>query len=1264
MKNFENADVITREILNSCGGQRYLHIGSGNGKLVQEFLSRGMDAHGVDDSADAVAYANSIMPERFTQADYQQLPFGDHEIDTTIALFCLENIEPEQLAAVIKEISRVTRRSLYLRITTTERPEDNETRTVQDRNAWERLFFDEGFRKHPSYYLINDYEALGRESGEAIILLERVSEKAMSRYPLEALKEERDLHMDMTREAGERSDAHIARYQWAASFVRPGDTVLDAACGLGYGSYLIQCGTMAKQTIGIDGSDYAIDYANINFAPEVKNLRFEAGMLPEALYGFADNSVDVVISFETLEHIPDPQGVLKEFQRILTPAGRIIVSVPNDWSDETGEDPNPFHLHVYTLDKIRSQINAHFDIENITVQSATHYKKTAGSKEWVPARREIYSIDTNISESDAPPSEWWLAVGMKSPLAAQDVPYQETQHKTYQDPDWNVTAFARDYKNPWLVRGIVDIGWRQKNKALLTQMAEQVYVSNKDNSADAGAALCVQGYQLLGEKKGTDLDRLTAFSERVDSYIASNPSTPHAIRWMVSLHFVMARLWLKAGLHQKAKASFEQCVATDPLQFSPLLANRVVESYLYLGILNLNAGEVEAATKSWAEGIAFAHRALSTDWKKSLGDLSDPVEFGLPELSTVLDFASNCAYALVNIDSFKDKPWWWLQVSRSPHAQAASKGALNSVLNVQLASLGQYAQSLEKAVEETNVLRKQQEEYQALKHVLAVKDTTIDSLQSVITEQNTTLTGMNTTVTDLNNTVADLSAMIEGLNNTNTDLNSTVMEMSTTVEDLNNTNADLNSTVVDLSTTIADLNSTVTELMNTLQLKDQAIAEQAANIHQLNAIMQTRLMRLRNVMLYQPWGARKVLHMGYLGASLATPRALRRTMQPMTQWLRSRFSRRPAPVAKVESAETTTTVAEVSSGYRIKMPVTKPGAPKISHVIANFMTGGSSRLVVDLVEYLGHDYEQFVLTSYAPNPPAYIGMSIEEQRDCNDITPFINYFKRTQPDFVHVHYWGDVDEPWYAQAIEAARVLDIPVVENVNTPIAPHMSPAVKRYVYVSDYVRHVFGRPDDSHVTIYPGSDFSHFMRDDSEAVPGDCVGMVYRLECDKLNEHAIEPFIAIALKRPQTKILIVGGGSLLSPFQQAVKKAGVESQFEFTGYVDYDTLPDYYRRMSLFIAPVWKESFGQVSPFAMNMRVPVIGYDVGAISEIVNSKAMLAPAGDASKLAEIAVEVLENDELRASLGREHQQRAEGLFSVQAMISAYAGLYAEMTKK
>ncbi|MGG2018651.1 glycosyltransferase, partial [Pseudomonas sp. S8] len=125
----------------------------------------------------------------------------------------------------------------------------------------------------------------------------------------------------------------------------------------------------------------------------------------------------------------------------------------------------------------------------------------------------------------------------------------------------------------------------------------------------------------------------------------------------------------------------------------------------------------------------------------------------------------------------------------------------------------------------------------------------------------------------------------------------------------------------------------------------------------------------------------------------------------------------------------------------------------------------------------------------------------------------------------------------------------------------------------------------------------------------------MVYRLETDKLNADSITPFIKAVQKRPQTRVLIVGGGSLMETFKEAVNSAGVSDNFEFTGYVAYSQLPDLYRRMKLFVAPVWKESFGQVSPFAMRMHVPVVGYDIGAIGEIVDDSSLLAPYGDADK-------------------------------------------------
>lgn len=1143
MKNIENAFEISEEILNSCGGSKFLDLGCGKGELVQSLLSIGMDAYGVDVSDVAVRHGNALMPNRFEKCSIDKLSFADRSFDTIIATYSLEYLSAEQLKAGLKEIRRVTRRSVYLRIRTAPASETDIPYTAMDRNAWEMAFFDAGFRKHPSYYLINDYEALGREGTDITLLLECIPDEALARYPLEALKEERDLHMDMTREAGERSDAHIARYQWAASFVRPGDTVLDAACGLGYGSYLIQCGTMASKTLGIDGSDYAIRYARHNFSSQVQGLDFAVGMLPEALKDIADNSVDVVISFETLEHVPEPQTLLAEFHRVLTPAGRIIVSVPNDWSDETGEDPNPFHLHVYTLDKLRDEMKAHYEFEQLVVQSATHYKNGADSKEWVPAKRELYAISGDISVDEAPKAEWWLAVGMKPALEGEAVPYQQTQFKTFADKDWNVTAFARDYKNPWLVRGMVDIGHRLKDQGKLISLCEEVYARNHDNSADTGAALCVIGYQLLSAKPAVTFADLTQFESRVNEYIKAQPKTPHGFRWVVSLHFVIGKLWLKTGSHGKAKDALEKCIALNPLEFSPLLANRTVEACQLLGVIALNRGDKAQASHSWRQGILLAQQAISTDWKSSLGDVNEPVEFGLPELSSILDYASTCAYALTNIDSFEDKPWWWLQLRRNSSTQTAIMG------------------------------RK---------------------------------------INSLNKSLHDKEAAINELYNQN----------------------------------------------QNLLLKEQVLIEQLNTIQQLNGQLNSRLIRLRNIAA-QPFSLRKVLHMGYLMTSLVTPRRLRHSLAPLIARLRVRFAKRPVASVTADGQH-----EQTKQYHQVLMPQAKENAPRVVHVIANFMTGGSSRLVVDLIEYLGTEYKQSIITSYIPDPPAYLGVDIEECRSPEDTMPFIEYYQRLKPDFIHVHYWGDVDEPWYAKAIEAAHELNIPVIENINTPIAPHLSPAVKRYVYVSDYVRHVFGQSNGSHVTVYPGSDFSHFMRSDEEAVPQDCVGMVYRLEGDKLNEAAIEPFIRIVQKRPQTKILIVGGGSLLAPFQQAVKEAGVEDNFEFTGYVEYSTLPEYYRRMSLFVAPVWKESFGQVSPFAMNMRVPVIGYDIGAISEIVNSKAMLAPAGDADKLADIAITLLDDEACRAELGKEHQQRAEGNFSIQAMIDAYDHLYADMIKK
>ena len=355
-------------------------------------------------------------------------------------------------------------------------------------------------------------------------------------------------------------------------------------------------------------------------------------------------------------------------------------------------------------------------------------------------------------------------------------------------------------------------------------------------------------------------------------------------------------------------------------------------------------------------------------------------------------------------------------------------------------------------------------------------------------------------------------------------------------------------------------------------------------------------------------------------------------------------------------------VAASPQAYRVKTPApVTSNRPRVLHAIANFMIGGSSRLVVDLIEHLGGSYEQKVLAGYIPEPPAYLNLSIVEIRDDNSPVAVRRLIDEFQPDIVHVHYWGDTDEQWYRQVFEVASAAACVVVQNINTPVQPFPARFAQN-VFVSEYVQRDFGNHNPGRV-IYPGSDFSLFANPAFGDQAEDCVAMVYRLEPDKLNQAAIEPFIKIVQQRPATKALIVGGGSLLETFKRRCAEEGVASSFEFTGYVPYTALPELYRRMSLFIAPVWQESFGQVTPFAMNMGIPVIGYAVGAIDEIIQDETLVAAPGDAQALADIAIAVLDDRPRRSLIGRRNHARAEQLFEVHAMVDAYRTLYAQVLK-
>jgi glycosyltransferase involved in cell wall biosynthesis len=266
--------------------------------------------------------------------------------------------------------------------------------------------------------------------------------------------------------------------------------------------------------------------------------------------------------------------------------------------------------------------------------------------------------------------------------------------------------------------------------------------------------------------------------------------------------------------------------------------------------------------------------------------------------------------------------------------------------------------------------------------------------------------------------------------------------------------------------------------------------------------------------------------------------------------------------------------------------------------------------------------------------------------------------KKKKTALLHIHYWGDCDESWYRFFFDAADKLDCRLIENINTPVAAFCHNRVNHYVFVSGFASRLTTPPPPNSSVIYPGSDFSLFSRNGSP-IPDNAIGMVYRLEPDKLTPDAIDVFIEVVKSRPHTRCYIIGGGTYLEPYRERVKQAGLSEHFVFTGYVPYKDLPEYYKKLSLFVAPVWKESFGQVSPFAMSMEIPVVGYDIGALSEILGGSEQLARTTE--ELKEIICGLLDNREKRIEIGAFNRKRALENFSVDSMVHSYKILYNQL---
>jgi SAM-dependent methyltransferase len=148
---------------------------------------------------------------------------------------------------------------------------------------------------------------------------------------------------------------HWHRYVFAREFAR-GKRVLDAACGEGYGSALLA--GVAHSVLGVDIAEAAIAHAQARYGTHA-NLRFERGDCTQLDVPAA--AFDLVVSFETLEHVQAQAQLLVGFARALAPGGMLIVSSPDKhtYSDVSGFR-NEYHVRELYRDELLALLRPHF----------------------------------------------------------------------------------------------------------------------------------------------------------------------------------------------------------------------------------------------------------------------------------------------------------------------------------------------------------------------------------------------------------------------------------------------------------------------------------------------------------------------------------------------------------------------------------------------------------------------------------------------------------------------------------------------------------------------------------------------------------------------------------------------------------------------------------------------------------------------------------------------------------------------------------------
>ncbi|MBB2167644.1 glycosyltransferase [Gluconacetobacter aggeris] len=259
--------------------------------------------------------------------------------------------------------------------------------------------------------------------------------------------------------AGQIETEHYHRYLLARTLCH-GKAVLDVASGEGYGSALLA--QVASSVTGVEIDAASVIHATREYRhANLAYLQGDALALP-----LPDGSIDVAVSFETLEHLADQHRFLGELKRVLRPDGLLVISTPDrNVYSPPGAPPNPYHVAELSTVEFRQILAGYFPNMALLAQKPVIGSAILSQESGVPLVFERQGKTHFAATDHLPAAPYLIAFASAGPLP--DLPNSLYIDRSDLDTDRDMRAAAESAMVH--MRGELESARQDRDRAVAAQ---------------------------------------------------------------------------------------------------------------------------------------------------------------------------------------------------------------------------------------------------------------------------------------------------------------------------------------------------------------------------------------------------------------------------------------------------------------------------------------------------------------------------------------------------------------------------------------------------------------------------------------------------------------------------------------------------------------------------------------------------------------------------------------------------------------------------